>query len=57
MDPSTTAREVNAVDSEHAMYRTNDGWRVSHLLNFISKPGHPHGRFFCGMFELEDSFQ
>ena len=48
MDSSTAAREVNAVDSEHTMYRARDDWRLPHLLNSLSKPGHPYRRFSGG---------
>ncbi|MBI3992851.1 MAG: insulinase family protein [Candidatus Lambdaproteobacteria bacterium] len=43
-----TAREVNAVDSEHSKNIDNDFWRAGAVLRTLYRPEHPLSRFGTG---------
>ena len=45
---SATAREVNAIDSEHSKNLQNDYWRYSQLLKTRCDPQHPYSKFGTG---------
>ncbi|KZS90042.1 insulin-degrading enzyme [Sistotremastrum niveocremeum HHB9708] len=47
-DPSCTARELNAVDSEHKKNLQSDGWRIFQLGKSLSKEGHKWRKFGSG---------
>lgn len=44
----STARELNAVDSEHSKNIQNDTWRMHQLVKSLSKPEHPFHKFGTG---------
>jgi len=46
-----TAREVNAVNSEHQKNIMNDYWRQNQITNQFVKKGHPEGKFNVGNLE------
>jgi len=46
-----TAREVNAVNSEHQKNIMNDGWRRFRLSGIFAKEGHPEQKFGTGNLE------
>lgn len=46
--PSCTARELNAVDSEHKKNHQADPWRIFQLNKTLSKVGHPWSKFGTG---------
>jgi len=46
-----TAREVNAVNSEHQKNIMNDYWRQNQVINQFVKNGHPEGKFSTGSLE------
>jgi insulysin len=45
---SATARELNAVDSEHQKNIQSDGWRLNQLQRSCSSPLHPQSKFGTG---------
>ncbi len=47
-DKKYSAREVNAVSSEHDKNIRSDGWRGSHLEDMTAKEGHPLRNFGTG---------
>lgn len=46
--PSCTARELNAVDSEHKKNHQADPWRIFQLNKTLTKHGHPWNKFGTG---------
>jgi len=46
--PSCTARELNAVDSEHKKNHQSDMWRIFQLNKHLTKDGHPWRKFGTG---------
>ncbi|KAH7889516.1 Metalloenzyme, LuxS/M16 peptidase-like protein [Phlebopus sp. FC_14] len=46
--PSCTARELNAVDSEHKKNHQADPWRIFQLNKTLTKDGHPWSKFGTG---------
>ena len=46
-----TAREVNAVDSEHSKNLQSDTWRLEQLLQSAADPAHPWSRWSTGSLE------
>ena len=46
--PSATAREVNAIDSEHSKNLQSDFWRYEQLLKLRANPNHPFAKFGTG---------
>ncbi|KAH9945848.1 Metalloenzyme, LuxS/M16 peptidase-like protein [Epithele typhae] len=46
--PSCTARELNAVDSEHKRNHQSDMWRIFQTNKHLSKDGHPWRKFGTG---------
>ncbi|KAF8637420.1 hypothetical protein AX17_002915 [Amanita inopinata Kibby_2008] len=46
--PSCTAREINAVDSEHQKNHQSDIWRIYQLNKHLSKEGHVWSKFGSG---------
>ena len=46
--PSCTARELNAVDSEHKKNHQADPWRIFQLNKTLTKHGHPWSKFGTG---------
>ncbi|KIY50747.1 hypothetical protein FISHEDRAFT_37782 [Fistulina hepatica ATCC 64428] len=46
--PSSTSRELNAVDSEHKKNHQQDLWRAYQLRKHLTKPGHPWSKFGSG---------
>jgi len=49
--PEYTAREVNAVNSEHQKNIMSDNWRHHQILNQFVKEGHPARKFSTGNLE------
>ena len=49
--PSCTARELNAVNSEHKKNHQSDIWRMFQLNKHLTKPGHPWSKFGSGNIE------
>ena len=47
-DKTYSAREVNAVNSEHDKNKLSDNWRANHVSNQIVEPGHPISSFGTG---------
>ncbi len=47
-DKTYSAREVNAVNSEHDKNKRNDGWRANYVSGLIAEPGHPVRNFGTG---------
>ena len=45
---SATAREVNAIDSEHSKNLQSDFWRYEQLFKLRADPSHPFGKFGTG---------
>jgi insulysin len=45
---SCTARELQAVDSEHKKNLQADSWRLFQMSKSLSKPGHPWAKFGSG---------
>ena len=45
---SATAREVNAIDSEHAKNLQSDAFRTFQIQKSRSNPQHPHSQFYTG---------
>jgi insulysin len=45
---SCTARELNAVDSEHKKNQQNDIWRIFQVNKHLSRPGHVWSKFGTG---------
>ena len=43
-----TAREVDAIDAEHAKNLQSDFWRSDAVLRLRARPDHPYSRFFTG---------
>ena len=48
MSESSSARELNAVNSEHAKNLLNDAWRKFNISKHISKPDSPFNKFSTG---------
>lgn len=48
MDPSSTDREMNAVDSENKNNLLSDSWRLHQLVKSFGNPKHPYSRFSTG---------
>lgn len=48
MSESSSARELNAVDSEHAKNILNDSWRKFQLSKHLSDPESPYNKFSTG---------
>jgi len=46
-----TAREVNAVNSEHQKNKLNDNWRQFRVSSLFAKEGHPERKFGTGNLE------
>ena len=46
--PSSTLRELNAVDSENQSYLQLDLWRIFQLSKHLSRPGHVWSKFGTG---------
>lgn len=46
--PSATAREVNAIDSEHSKNLQSDFWRFEQLFKLRADPSHPYAKFGTG---------
>ena len=46
--PSATAREVNAIDSEHAKNLQSDFWRFEQLFKLRADQSHPYAKFGTG---------
>jgi insulysin len=44
----STARELKAVDAEHAKNIQNDMWRLYQLDKSTGNPGHPYSKFGTG---------
>ena len=49
--PEYTAREVNAVNSEHQKNIMNDSWRQHRIISQFVKEGHPSRKFSMGSLE------
>ncbi len=47
-DQAYAARELNAVDSEHAKNVESDSWRVRQVVRDLYEPGHPLRKFGTG---------
>jgi insulysin len=45
---SATARELQAVDSEHSKNQQNDGWRLREVDKVVASPAHPYSKFGTG---------
>eukprot|EP00966_Prymnesium_polylepis_P324309 7380370-Prymnesium_polylepis.2 len=45
---SGTAREVDAIDSEHSKNLQSDFWRSDAVLRMYARPDHPYSRFATG---------
>ena len=48
LSPSCIARELHAVDQEHAKNIEHDGWRQYMILKETGNPDHPHALFSTG---------
>ena len=46
-----TAREMQAVDSEHAKNKLRDNWRLAQLERTTANPEHPYHKFGTGDIE------
>jgi insulysin len=51
---SATAREVNAIESEHSKNLQSDLWRYEQLLKLRCDPSHPYAKFGTGNRETLD---